>query len=56
MAIHTSILTWRSPCSEEAGGLQSMRSQESDTTERLNHHRHHVFELTKNIDSLKNSF
>ena len=33
MATHSSILTWRSPCSEEAGGLQSMGSQESDTTE-----------------------
>ena len=56
MATHSSILTWRSPCSEEAGGLQSMGSQESDISERLNHHCHHVFELTKNTDSFKNSF
>ena len=28
------------PWTEEPGGLQSMESQESDTTERLNHHFH----------------
>ena len=27
MAIHSSILTWRIPWTEEPGGLQSMRSQ-----------------------------
>ena len=27
MATHSSILTWRIPWTEEAGGLQSMRSQ-----------------------------
>ena len=31
MATHSSILAWRIPRTEEAGGLQS----ESDTTERL---------------------
>ena len=35
MATHSSILAWRIPWTEEPGGLQSMRSQESDTTERL---------------------
>ena len=35
MAIYSSILAWRIPWTEEAGGLQSMRSQESDTTEQL---------------------
>ena len=32
MATHSSILAWRSPWTEEPGGLQSMGSQESDTT------------------------
>ena len=34
MAIHSSILAWRIPWTEEPGGLQSM--QESDMTWRLN--------------------
>ena len=38
MATHSSILAWKIPWTEEPGGLQSMRLQESDTTERLNHH------------------
>ena len=33
MAAHSSILAWRIPRTEEPGGLQSMGSQESDTTE-----------------------
>ena len=32
MAIHSSILAWRIPWTEEPGGLQSMGSKESDTT------------------------
>jgi len=32
MAIHSSILAWRIPWTEKPGGLQSMGSQESDTT------------------------
>ena len=32
MATHSSILAWRIPWKEEPGGLQSMGSQESDTT------------------------
>ena len=32
MATHSSILAWRIPWMEEPGGLQSMGSQESDTT------------------------
>ena len=32
MATHSSILAWRSPWTEEPGGLQSIGSQ-SDTTE-----------------------
>ena len=41
MATHSSILTCRIPQTEEPGGLQSMGSQESHRTQRLNHHRHH---------------
>ena len=33
MAIHSSILAWKIPWTEEPGGLQSMGWQESDTTE-----------------------
>ena len=35
MATHSSILAWKIPWTEEPGGLQSMVSPESDTTERL---------------------
>ena len=40
MATHSGILAWRIPWAEEPGRLQSMGSQESDMTERLNHHHH----------------
>ena len=35
MAIHSSTLAWKIPWMEEPGGLQSMGSQRSDTTEQL---------------------
>ena len=36
MAIHSSILAWRIPWTEEPGGLHTVRGvSESDTTERL---------------------
>ena len=35
MATHFSILAWKIPWTEELGRLQSMGSQESDTTEQL---------------------
>ena len=38
MATHSSTLTWKIPWMEEPGGLQSMGSLESDTTERLHFH------------------
>ena len=39
MATHSSILAWRISWTEEPGkATQSMGLQESDTTERLNHH------------------
>ena len=43
MATHSSILAWKIAWTEEPGRLQSMRSQESDTTERLNHHHIHIY-------------
>ena len=42
MATHFSILAWRIPWIEEAGGLQSTGSQQSDTTERLGTHDAHL--------------
>ena len=36
MASHSSVLAWETPWTEEPGGLQSMGSHQSDTTERLN--------------------
>ena len=38
MAMHTSILAWKIPWTQETGELQSMRLQELDTVKRLNHH------------------
>ena len=38
MATHSIIVTWRIPWTEERGMLQSMGSQESDTTERLKYY------------------
>ena len=37
MATHSNILAWRTPWTEEPGGLQSMGLQESDMTEWLTH-------------------
>ena len=39
MAAHSSISAWKIPWTEEPGGLQSMGSQESDTTKRVNRYR-----------------
>ena len=36
MATHSNILAWEITGTEEPGGLQSMGSQESDTTEQPN--------------------
>ena len=38
MAPHSSTLAWKIPWTEEPGGLQSMGSGKSDTTERLHFH------------------
>ena len=42
MAIHSSILAWKIPQTEEPGGLQSMGSQESDMTQQLNYNNENV--------------
>ena len=38
MTIHSSILAWETPRTEEPGGLQSMGHKESDMTEQLHFH------------------
>ena len=38
MAPHSSTLAWKIPWTKEPGGLQSMGSLESDTSERLHFH------------------
>ena len=40
MATHSSILTWRIPQTEEAGGLQSMGSQRVGHDQATNTHTH----------------
>ena len=40
MAIHSSIIAWKIPWTEEPGRLQSMGRKESDMTERLHVHFH----------------
>ena len=49
MASHPSILAWKTPWTEEPGELQSMGSQESDTTERLNHHHEMLIDSSRGI-------
>ena len=39
MAVHSSILAWRIPWTEEPGGLKSMGHKESDPTEATEHAR-----------------
>ena len=38
MATHSSVLAWRTPGTAGPGGLQSLGSLESDTTEQLHFH------------------
>ena len=40
IATHSSLLAWRTPWTEEPGGLQSMGHRESDMTERLSTQTH----------------
>jgi len=46
MAIQSSIVAWKTPWTEEPGGLQSMSGKESDRTE---HTQHTVFYLTTSL-------
>ena len=56
MATHSSILAWRIPWTEESGGLQSMGSQESDTTWRLNRHHHlKILHTSESFGKVKNN-
>ena len=45
MATHSSILAWRIPWTEEPGGLQARGHKESDRTEYLSMHIHHIWSL-----------
>ena len=36
-AAHSSVPTWRTPCTEETGGLRSVRSKALDTAEATEH-------------------
>ena len=49
MATHSSILAWDSQWTEEHGGLQSVGSQESDMTQRLNHQFSKTVKYSKQI-------
>ena len=42
VATYSSSFAWKTPWTEEPGGLQSMGSQESDTTQQQDHHQHSV--------------
>ena len=53
MAVHSDILAWKIPWAEEPGGLQSMWSQELDTTEQLNH-QHHGLRASQVVLVVKN--
>ena len=50
MATHSSILAWRTPWTEELGGLQSAGRKQSDTTEQLHFHFH--FFQTRNMEQI----
>ena len=49
MAIHSSILAWEIPWSEESGGLQSMEMQKSMST-------HTIMSKIKSVSFIKNNF
>ena len=43
MATHSSVLAWRIPWTEETGVLQSVGSQELDTTEATSDREHYYY-------------
>ena len=55
MATHSSMLAWKIPWTQEPGRLQSMGSQESDTTERLNTHTHTLSDYKLKVPDAKQS-
>ena len=56
MASHSSISAWEIPWRKEPGGLQSMWSQESETTQQLNyHHYQSLINKSQFLNSLKAS-
>ena len=49
--MHSSILAWEIPWTEEPGKLESMRSpKESDTTERLNNNNFKMEMISTSVD------
>ena len=51
MVTHSSILAWKILWTEEPGWLQSMGSQELDTTQQLNHHNNVGLVLLKSVEN-----
>ena len=51
MATYSSILAWRTPQTEEPGGLQSMELQDTDMSEQLNHHQEWLSSFLKAVFS-----
>ena len=49
VAIHSSILAWKITWTEEPGGLQSVGSQELDTTQRQNRHHQEIRFICKEM-------
>ena len=56
MAMHSSILVWRIPWTEEPGGVQSMGREESDMTERLSTCLLYIQELPRESEVLPLTF
>ena len=46
MATQSSVLAWKTPWTEEPGGLQSMGHKESDTIQWLNNNKNSTFNNT----------
>ena len=54
MAIHSSVLAWKIPQTEEPGGQQYVGRKESDTTEHIHAHTQ-ILTLRKSTMSIKES-
>ena len=53
-AIHSSILAWRTPWTEELGGLRSMGSQSQTLPKQLSTHTHETIKSRQFIMVFKN--